>query len=93
MKNYIKLLLIATLLSGCATTKEVTEVKTPVIQQFPSAPIVEKPRLEINNVTNQDLIDARYDTIVKSLLITTQQLMEYSDKLETALSVYRIDNP
>ncbi|MBF0316157.1 MAG: hypothetical protein HQK52_22235 [Oligoflexia bacterium] len=87
------LLSIALLLSltNCSSLprKEVVEVKVPVIQPVPEPPKIERPYLEVNYITDDDLKNQNMDKIVKSMEISIQQLMDYSQKLEKALDAYR----
>lgn len=81
---------LTSLLLGCSTLgKEVVQVQTPVVQDFPQPPVVEKPNLEIETITQEDFDSKNYAKISKALTITVQQLLDYSDKLETYLNVYR----
>ena len=89
--KYIFLMVLLLNLVGCSSMKsrEVVEVKVPVIQPWPEPPQLNRPTLEINYITDEDLKNKNYDKIVKSLEITIQQLMDYSQKLEKSLDVYR----
>lgn len=88
-----KLLLVLSfaLLSACSSFpgKEVVQVQTPVVQDFPEPPQVEKPNLDIESLTQEDFDSKNYAKISKAMTVTIQQLLDYSTKLETYLNVYR----
>ncbi|MBF0315636.1 MAG: hypothetical protein HQK52_19605 [Oligoflexia bacterium] len=94
MRLLLSLALLFSLAScGSLTKKEVIEVKVPVIQPIPEPPKIERPSLEINFITDEDLKNQNLDKIVKSMEITIQQLLDYSRKLEKALDAYRLLPP
>lgn len=94
MKQLVLAILVASL-TACASFpgKEVVQVQTPVVQDFPEPPVIEKPNLDIESLTQEDFDTKNYAKISRSMTITIQQLLDYSDKLETYLNVYRKGEP
>ncbi|MBF0301249.1 MAG: hypothetical protein HQK51_21260 [Oligoflexia bacterium] len=78
-------------LVSCSSMKqrEVVEVKVPVVQPWPEPPKIERPMLEVNSISDEDIKNKNYDKIIKSLQITNQQLIDYSETLEKYLDAYR----
>lgn len=90
--KYIAALLLSLSLTACTCLpkKEVVEVKVPVVQDFPRPPVVEKPNLEVDALTQEDFDAKNYAKISKAMTVTIQQLLDYSTKLEAYLDVYHV---
>jgi hypothetical protein len=90
VKNLVLAVFLASL-AACSSFpgKEVVQVQTPVVQDFPEPPQVEKPNLDIESLTQEDFDSKNYAKISKAMSVTIQQLLDYSTKLETYLNVYR----
>ena len=93
MKN-IFVIFLTLILAGCvgdgnspnvATPPQIQVVKIPVVRQIPSPPVINKPDLAINHLP----ANATQEQKIKAEELTTVQLVTYSNKLKSALEVYR----
>lgn len=82
------------ILSNCTTTKEtvppapnVVKVYVPVAKPTPKPPVLHRPELAINKLSEEDKQDN--NKVAKSAVITVNQLIMYSNNLEKYLNVYR----
>jgi len=77
-------LVVAALLAGCAAP-DPRIVEIPVAAEVPEPPVIERPRLPLEDLTP----DAKPDEVMRSYRATVEVLMQYARDLETALDAYR----
>lgn len=77
----VKVLLLALLLTGCATKPQTVYITAPVTPP----PVIERPVLEITKLKDSD----EANVVIQAHRITIKQLQGYAVQLEKLLEAYR----